>query len=110
MPCDGGGYPDPRHEIANRAVRLLCRLAKAPEVRALAKGDPDFAEWLAEHDEADRVRLAREAADEEHNNRVAAIAAKLTDDELRILGHHRRDFPRLRKDHGDLFGTSPDLP
>lgn len=89
MPCsDGGPTQDSvdrerkRHDIQARLACAYCQFMEAAR-----KPIPEWArEWWAEHQDADRVRLAIEQATERNRKLRMKAVAKLTPEERQALG------------------------
>jgi len=99
MPCMDGGPPcgssDDTQERLDKVTRLLCTLANATEDMGygmindfgLSKREKaEITEWLAEHNEADRKRLAREEKAKKQKDLKKNALAKLTAAEKKALG------------------------
>lgn len=103
MPCQS--YEDPRNdyherEIRDKLARIACKalthleeLGDVGGLEVLILKDPEIAEWWHEHKEADRK--AQAANEQKKKDAIAratltrkknAIKAKLTPEELKILG------------------------
>lgn len=93
MPCSSGpSDKDILQDRLDRATRLLCAATKILTLEQV-KEIPDMLAWMAEHEEVDRQRIAREEAARElqdkaqtdHQKRLALILS-LTPEQRRLLG------------------------
>jgi hypothetical protein len=103
MPCQS--YEDPRdtvneREIRDRLARIACKALTALEELGDAGGlefillqDKEIADWWRQHKEEDRrakaieeAKRKRLEAERELQEKRARIKAKLTPEEIRILG------------------------
>lgn len=88
MPCsDGGSYEEEERKRSRKATRAACDMRTIIRRAKLEKElTRETREWIAEHDEEDRIRIHLEEENGVREKTRKKALEKLTLDERRALG------------------------